>query len=128
MAKIKATELAKLLKMEFLTVMSLVDEYCEEDQVTGKGKNTWLNEEAKEKIIGVAQIPEIIPEYYMGRVTHEAENPNYVYTFIKELKKRVPTVIQRRFRGRLLGKNIKVEEIKDTNGSTFRYIPQRFNT
>jgi len=128
MAKIKATELAKLLKMEFLTVMTLVDEYCEEDQVTGKGKNTWLNEEAKEKIIEVAQIPEIIPEYYIGRVTHEAENPNYVYTFIKELKKRVPTVIQRRFRGRLLGKNIKVEEIKDTNGSTFRYIPQRFNT
>ena len=86
----------------------MIEEHVSEDQVTGKGKNTWLTEDAVNTIKNKMEIPELIPEYYMGHVTHEAPNPNYVYAHIKELDKRVPVVIARRFKGKLKGKKIKL--------------------
>jgi hypothetical protein len=127
MAKIKATALAEELGTDYLTVSTLIEEHVSKDQVTGKGKNTWLTEDAVDIIKDKMEVPELIPDYYIGHVTHDAPNPNYVYAHIKELNKKVPVVVARRFRGKLKGKNIKIEQITDATGSSFRYVPTRFN-
>lgn len=126
MAKTKLTDLAKELDIDFIKAMGMTEEHCEDDQVTGKGKNTWLTEEAVEKIKAVAEVPEIVPEYHMGEVLKGAENPNYIWVHIRQLKKKVPVVIPRRYYGKLIGKKIKIEEIKDARGkSSFRYVRPR---
>ena len=128
MAKTKAIKLAEELDTDYLTVSTLIEEHVPQNQVTGKGKNTWLTEDAVSIIKDKMEDPELIPDYFLGKVTHEAPNPNYVYAYIKELKKRVPVIIARRFKGKLLDKSIKVEKITDTNGSSYRYVPTRFNS
>jgi hypothetical protein len=128
MAKTKATALAEELGTDYLTVSTLIEDHVPEDQVTGKGKNTWLTEDAVNTIKDKLEVPELIPAYYIGKVTHQASNPNYVYVYIKELGKRVPVIVQRKFHGKLTNKFIKVEEIKDANGSGYRYVPTRYNT
>jgi hypothetical protein len=126
MAKTKATALAEELGTDYLTVSTLIEEHVSEDQVTGKGKNTWLTDDAVNIIKDKMEVPELIPDYYMGHVSHEGRNRNYVYAHIKDLDKRVPVVVARRFRGKLLGKTIKIEQITDATGSSFRYVPTRF--
>jgi hypothetical protein len=128
MAKIKAVELAAELDIDTIAILAIVDEHVPKTEVTGKGRNTWLTPEAVSIVKEQLQYPELIPKYYMGKVTHEAPNPNYVYAYIKELSKRVPVVIARKFKGKLLEKTIKIEEITDNAGSSFRYVQQRHNT
>lgn len=128
MAKTKATELAKELEVDFLTISTIIEENVSNSDISGKGKNTWLTEDAVSIVKDKLEIPELIPTYYTGMVTHEAPNPNYVYVYLKELGKRVPVVVPRRFKGKLKGKQVKVEEITDNAGSSYRYVPTRFNT
>lgn len=128
MAKTKATALAEELGTDYLTVSTLIEDHIPEDQVTGKGKNTWLTEDAVNTIKDKMEVPELIPDYYMGKVTHQAPNPNYVYAHIRDLGKRVPVIVARRYTGKLMGKTIKIEEIKDESGSSYRYVPTRHNT
>lgn len=128
MAKTKATALAEELGTDYLTVSTLIEDHVPEDQVTGKGKNTWLTEDAVSTIKDKMDVPELIPDYYMGKVTHQAPNPNYVYAYIQELGKRVPVIVARKYTGKLMNKSIKIEEIKDASGSSYRYVPTRYYT
>jgi hypothetical protein len=128
MAKTKATALAKELEVDFLTISTIIEENVSKDDISGKGKNTWLTEDAVSIVKDKLDIPELVPAYFVGKVTHQAPNPNYVYVYLKELSKKVPVIVPRRFKGKLSGKTIKVEEITDNAGSSYRYIPTRHNT
>ena len=128
MAKTKATALAEELEVDFLTISTIIEENVSEDDISGKGKNTWLTEDAVNIVKDKLDIPELVPNYFVGKVTHQAPNPNYVYVYLKELSKRVPVIVPRRFKGKLNGKTIKVEEITDNAGSSYRYVPTRYNT
>lgn len=128
MSKTKLTKLAEELNIDFLTAMTIVEQTVPEDDVTGKGKNTWLTESAVRALKDELEVPEIIPNYLVGKVTHQAPNPNYVYAYIREIDKRVPVIVARRFMGKLQGKEIKIEEIKDNEGSSYRYVPTRYNS
>jgi hypothetical protein len=128
MAKTKATALAEELEVDFLTISTIIEENVSEDDISGKGKNTWLTEDAVNIVKDKLDIPELVPNYFVGKVTHQAPNPNYVYVYLKELNKRVPVIVPRRFKGKLNGKTIKVEEITDNAGSSYRYVPTRYNT
>tara|TARA_Y100000385_G_C13013917_1_gene602944 strand:+ start:689 stop:1075 length:387 start_codon:yes stop_codon:yes gene_type:complete len=128
MAKTKATALAEELEVDFLTISTIIEENVSEDDISGKGKNTWLTEDAVSIVKDKLDIPELVPAYFTGQVTHQAPNPNYVYVYLKELSKKVPVIVPRRFKGKLNGKTIKVEEITDNAGSSYRYIPTRHNT
>jgi hypothetical protein len=128
MAKTKATALAEELEVDFLTISTIIEENVSEDDISGKGKNTWLTEDAVNIVKDKLDIPELVPNYFVGKVTHQAPNPNYVYVYLKELSKKVPVIVPRRFKGKLNGKTIKVEEITDNAGSSYRYVPTRYNT
>ena len=128
MAKIKATALAEELEVDFLTISTIIEDNVSEDDISGKGKNTWLTEDAVNIVKDKLEAPELIPNYYIGKVLTQAPNPNYVYVYLNELSKRVPVVVPRRFKGKLNGKTIKVEEITDNAGSSYRYIPTRHNS
>lgn len=128
MAKTKAIALAEELEVDFLTISTIIEENVSEDDISGKGKNTWLTEDAVSIVKDKLDIPELVPTYFVGKVTHQAPNPNYVYVYLKELNKKVPVIVPRRFKGKLNGKTIKVEEITDNAGSSYRYVPTRHNT
>lgn len=128
MPKIKSVKLAEELNIDNIAILAIVDQHVPETEVTGKGRNTWLTAEAVSIVKEQLQYPELVPKYFMGQVTHEAPNPNYVYVYIKELAKRVPVVIARKYKGKLLGKTITIEEITDNAGSSFRYVAKRHNT
>ena len=56
---------------------------------------------------------------------HNAPNPHYIYVYIKELGKKVPVIIGKRYIGRLNKKNIDIEAIQDNQGVSYRYVPKQ---
>jgi len=122
--KVKLTKLAEENEVTFEEAMNLAKEKLPEDSLTGKGKNTWVNEEGQEILAKAFEIPEIVPKYLKGKVMHDAPNPHYVYAYIKELSKKVPVIQGKRYMGKLLGKNIDIEAIQDNKGVSYRFVPK----
>ena len=121
MAKKRLIQIAKELDITFEKAMWLARNKLPLDTLSGKEKATWITEEGQVILEKAAYIEEVVPKHYEGKVIRPAANPNYVYAFIPEINKRVPTVVARRWRGRLKGKNILIEAIKDINGTTYRH-------
>lgn len=122
--KVKLTKLAEENEVTFEEAMDLAKEKLPEDSLTGRGKNTWVNEEGQEILARAFEIPEIVPKYLKGKVMHAAPNPHYVYAYIKELSKKVPVIQGKRYMGKLLGKNIDIEAIQDNKGVSYRFVPK----
>lgn len=122
--KVKLTKLAEENEVTFEEAMNLAKEKLPEDSLTGKGKNTWVDEEGQEILAKAFEIPEIVPKYLKGRVMHDAPNPHYVYAYIKELSKKVPVIQGKRYIGKLIGKNIDIEAIQDNKGVSYRFVPK----
>jgi hypothetical protein len=122
--KVKLTKLAEENEVTFEEAMDLAKEKLPEDSLTGKGKNTWVNEEGQEILAKAFEIPEIVPKYLKGKVMHDAPNPHYVYAYIKELSKKVPVIQGKRYIGKLIGKNIDIEAIQDNKGVSYRFVPK----
>ena len=122
--KVKLTKLAEENEVTFEEAMNLAKKKLPEDSLTGKGKNTWVNEEGQEILARAFEIPEIVPKYLKGKVMHDAPNPHYVYAYIKELSKKVPVIQGKRYIGKLIGKNIDIEAIQDNKGVSYRFVPK----
>lgn len=122
--KVKLTKLAEENEVTFEEAMDLAKDKLPEDSLTGKGKNTWVNEEGQEILAKAFEIPEIVPKYLKGKVMHDAPNPHYVYAYIKELSKKVPVIQGKRYIGKLIGKNIDIEAIQDNKGVSYRFVPK----
>ena len=108
--------------MEFEEAMRIAEDKLPEGSLTGKGKNTWVNEEGTAILEESFMIEEIIPKHYTGNVLAECPNPRYNYVFNKELGKRVPMLVPRKWQGRLIGKVITFEAISDHIGTSYRYV------
>lgn len=121
MAKVRIIQLAKEWGVDVEELLSLANDKLSDEMTTGKFRATWINEEGQKILKDATSIPECIPKHYEGKVIKAAANPSYVYAFIREIDKKVPVVVPRRWRGRLRGKNILIEEIKDINGKSYRY-------
>tara|TARA_R100000687_G_C6417103_1_gene149181 strand:+ start:405 stop:791 length:387 start_codon:yes stop_codon:yes gene_type:complete len=121
MAKVRIDRLAKEWRIEVEELLSLANDKLSDEMMTGKMKATWLNEEGQYILKNSLDVPECVPKHYEGKVIKSAANPSYVYAFIKEIEKKVPVVVPRRWRGRLTGKNILIEAIQDINGTSYRY-------
>jgi len=121
MAKVRIDRLAKEWGMEVEELLSLANDKLSDEMMTGKMKATWLNEEGQYILKNSLDVPECVPKHYEGKVIKPAANPHYVYAFIKEIGKKVPVVVPRRWRGRLTGKNVLIEAIQDINGTSYRY-------
>ena len=122
MAKKKLTQIALEQEVEFDEAMEIAQDKLPEGSLTGKGKNTWVNEEGTAILEESFMIEEIIPKHYTGNVLAECPNPRYNYVFNKELGKRVPMLVPRKWQGRLIGKVITFEAISDHIGTSYRYV------
>ena len=122
MAKIRLNDVAEKLEMSMPEVARLVSEKLTEDQYSGTGLRLWIEEDAVSLLEAAVELPELVPDYYRVKVMRDAPNPNYVYAKFWEFDKVLPVVIPRKLHGKMKGKMIKVEEIKDEKGSSYRYV------
>jgi hypothetical protein len=122
MAKKKLTKIAEEQEVEFEEAMRIATEKLPDGSLTGKGKNTWVNEEGTAILEESFMIDEIIPKHYIGKVLQECPNPKYNVVYNKEIGRRVNMLIPRKWQGRLVGKEVTFEAIEDTKGVSYRYV------
>lgn len=122
MAKKKLTIIAEEQEVEFEEAMRIATEKLPGGSLTGKGKNTWVNEEGTAILEESFMIDEIIPKHYIGKVLQECPNPKYNVVYNKEIGRRVNMLIPRKWQGRLVGKEVTFEAIEDTKGVSYRYV------
>ena len=104
--------------------LGIVADKLSPDMVSGKGKNTWINEEGSEILKLALHAPEIVPKHHQGLVVRAAPNKGYVYAKIDTMEGVVPVIVPRRMRDQMIGKRIRIEEINDGNPS-YRYVKER---
>jgi hypothetical protein len=121
MPKVKLTKLAEEYELPFKEALEVVHEKLPPDSLTGKGKNTWVSEAGQSIIKEGLFITEIMPKTYVGKVLKECPNPRYNYVYNKDIGKRVPVMIPRRYQGKMVGKNIHFEAVEDDTGVSYRY-------
>jgi hypothetical protein len=122
MPKVKLTQIANDYEVSFDEALQILQEKVPAEYITGKGKNTWLSEEGQSIVEDGLFIDEIIPHNYIGKVLSECPNPRYNYVYSKEIGKRVPVMIPRRWQGQMVGKKITFEAIEDESGVSYRYV------
>jgi len=127
MPKKRLTELAEENELTFDEALRIVSDKLPKEEVTGKGRNTWISEHGQELLDGSLMIDEITPKYYKGVVKSDAPNPRFVYAYSKELTKKVPVMIPKRYAGTMTGKVITFEAIEDKSGVSYRYVKQRLH-
>ena len=115
MAKKKLTNIAEEYGIPFEEAQELVFKHLEEETVTGRGKNTWVNE------VGQVALDDIIamPVLYRGKVLSQAPNPSYIMVYLKDITRKVPVKIPIRYTNRLTGKMVYVQA--DTSGDNVKY-------
>ena len=112
MPKVRIGLLADELEAEVDELIALAKSKLCASMMTGRGgKALWINEDGQEILRRAVDIPEIVPKHYKGYVLKPAANPRYVYAYIKEIGKKVPVVISKHFKDRLVGKRIDIELI-----------------
>ena len=122
MAKVKLTKIADRFESSFDAFLNLAKRKLSAEMLTGKGRNTWVNEEGQKILVDCMYIEEIVPKHFKGKVLAEAPNPSYVFAYIDEIKMKVPVVIPRRYKGKMKGKVITIEMIEDVRGRSYRYV------
>ncbi len=125
MPKLRLTKIAKESEVEFDKALEIAQQELPKGSLTGKGRNTWVAQEAQEVLIELLEVPELHTKKYRGGVVRLAPNPSYVYAYINDLKKTIPCIVPRRFQKQMLGKKIDIEQIQDKKGSTFRYVKHK---
>ena len=121
MSKKRLIQIAEELDITFGKAMQLAKDKLPEDMLSGKQRATWITEEGQVILEDAAYIEEIVPKHFKGWVIKPALNPNYVFSEIKEIGEKVDVSIPRRFRGKLIHKNIMIHGIMDKNGTSYRY-------
>tara|TARA_Y100001973_G_scaffold86082_1_gene128703 strand:+ start:7320 stop:7691 length:372 start_codon:yes stop_codon:yes gene_type:complete len=122
MAKVRLIKIASDFKLEFDKLLQLAQSKLSQEMLTGRGKNTWIDEEGQSILIESMYIEEIVPKHYRGKVVSMAPNPSYVFAYIEELTMRVPVIVPRRYRNAMNGKTITIEMIEDVRGKSYRYV------
>ncbi len=121
MTKTKIDEVAKQLNTTPNQLLTLKKEKLKPEHWSGIGKNTYFTEDGVELLRLALDVPLAVPGRLMGRVIHEARNPNWVYCQIDGVDGKKPVAIPRRLRGKLNGKRIAIDAITDVNGTTYRH-------
>ena len=122
MPKQRLTSMAVEYDVPFQEAIEIVNQKIPKEFVTGSGRNTWISEEGQAIIKDGLFIDEIIPKNFMGQVLKECPNPRYNFVYSKEIGKRVPVMVPRQLRSKLVGKVICFEGIQDEKGTSYRYI------
>ena len=122
MPKKRLIQIASEQEVEFEEAMRIAQEKLPEGSLTGTGRNTWVTEEGTKILEDSFMIEEIIPKHYTGMVLSECPNPRYNYVHNKEIGKKVPMLVPRKWQGKLVGKMVTFEAISDNKGTSYRYV------
>lgn len=123
MPKKRLKTIAEEHEVEMDYLVELIETKLPEHTITGTGYARWINEEGQELLSEAVDIPELMPKRYRGVVHSKAPNRSYVYVYIREIQKKVPMVIARRYEDWLTqGKQVDVEAIEDDKGTSYRYV------
>ena len=122
MPKKRLIQLASEQEVKFEEAMRIAQEKLPEGSLTGKGRNTWVTEEGAAILEDSFMIEEIIPKHYFGTVLSECPNPRYNYVYNKEIGKKVPMLVPRKWQGKLVEKMVTFEAISDNRGTSYRYV------
>ncbi len=128
MAKTRLKIIAEEYGVDFDEALQMAQDKLPAEMITGKGKGTWINEEGNDILKESFDIPEIVPKHYKAKILRECPNRMFNWGYIKEIQKRIAVLIPRRFWGKLVGKLITIECIKDDKGETYRYVHKRTNS
>ena len=123
--KVRLSKLAEEQDVAVEEALRIATEKLPESSLTGKGKNTWINEQGADILSKSLMIDEIIPKHYEGIVISECPNPRYNYVINKEIGKKVAMMVPRTKRGILVGKKVTFEAIEDIKGISYRYVQKR---
>lgn len=118
MAKKRLRDIAEEFNIDFEEARRIAYNNLEEDMVSGKGKNTWINEAGQDIFDNYVPLPVI----YRGKVVRLAPNPMFVVTYIKELGKTVPVKLRNRNQKGFLLKTIYVKADNSGAEPRFSYI------
>jgi len=118
MAKKRLKQIAEEFDISFEKAQDLAFQNLEEEMITGKGKNTWINEDGQ--IVFDSIIP--VPVIYRGRVVRLMPNPNFVLTRIPDLNTTVPVKAKLYIAKNLQGKYIYVQVDNSNNHATYHHI------
>ena len=122
MPKKRLTQIAIEQEVKFEEAMRIAQEKLPEGSLTGTGRNTWVTEEGTAILEDSLMIEEIIPKHYIGIVLSECPNPRYNYVHNKEIGKKVPMLVPRKWQGKLVDKMVTFEAISDNKGTSYRYV------
>lgn len=120
--KRKLLDIQKESDESWETVLKICEEKLAPEMLTGKGKLQWVSEEGQAILEDALFIPEIVPKHHVAYIIKNAPNKNYVFGLIREKSLKVPILIPRKMRGKLVHKNCTIEEIQDERGKSYRYV------
>ena len=118
MAKRKLTQLAEEYGKSFEELYDLAVNNFEEDMLSGRGRNTWVDEQGQALLDDMVAMPVI----YRGKVLSECPNKQYIMVHHRDRSCKVPVKITKRMVGKLLGKVIYFEENRDGDSLTYHWV------
>lgn len=114
MAKRRLSDIAKDYDISFEELQEIAFNKLTEESISGKGRNTWIDEVGQDILDDNIPIKEVKPRIYRGRVRNIAPNPRFAFVHIKEKSGCVKVEIPKRMMGRIRKlQMINVEELED---------------
>ena len=97
MAKRRLTDIAAEHDMSFEQVRDLAFNILDECALTGKGKNTWVNEVGQDLLDDNIEMLIKKPKVYRGRIRIIAPTPRFAFVHVKEKNGCVKMEIPRKY-------------------------------
>ena len=118
MAKKRLTELSEEYGISFDEGQKIVFENLEEEMVSGKGRNLWIDEDGQRMLEDLISMPVL----YRGKVLRTANNPRFVIAYIKDIVQKVKVSIPYRLQDKLINKVIYIESDNSGAEVKFKYV------
>ncbi len=119
MDDVKFGDLAKELGLSSPELARLRDDKLTEGEHFAKDGKKWFTHAGAEKLRLARDVPLAVPDKAIGIVIRPARNQRWVFVELQSNRGVVvPVAIPRRLYGRLVGKTINVDIIKDAEGGT----------
>lgn len=120
MAKRRLTDLAKEYEISFEEAMDIAFNHLTEESITGRGKNTWIDEVGQELFDDNVPIKDVQPQEYRGRVRNLCPHPLYAMVYVKEKNGVVKMRIAQKLRA--FTKVFSMVRLKQINDDTYEQI------
>ena len=101
MAKRRLSDIAKDYDISFEEAQDIAFNKLTEESISGKGKNTWIDEAGQDILDDNIPIKEVKPKMYRGKVRNIAPNPRFAFVHVKEKNGCIKVEIPRRYIGKI---------------------------